>query len=82
MTGQPLGYLADQLAKGLVSARERAGLSRRAFAEAHHVSHMTLRELEVGLANPTLKRVEEVAAMYGAKVELRIVLPRQRKAKP
>jgi DNA-binding XRE family transcriptional regulator len=82
MTGRPLGYLADQLAKGLVASRERAGKSRRAFADEHGVSHMTLRELEVGLANPTLKRVEEVAAMYGAEVELRIRLPRTRKARP
>lgn len=76
----PLGYLADQLAKGLLESREATGVSRRAFAETAGVSHMTLRELEVGLANPTLKRVEEVAALYGVEVELRIRKPRRRKA--
>ena len=65
------GYLADQLGAARVAAREASGLSRRQLADQVGVTHITLRELEEGLANPTLKRVEETAALYGLEVTFR-----------
>ena len=65
------GYLAEQLGAALVAARESSGLSRRQLAEQVGVTHITLRELEEGLANPTLKRIEETAALYGLEVTIR-----------
>lgn len=67
-----LGALATALGTALETAREASGKSRRALAEEAGLSHVTLRELEEGLANPTLKRVEETAALYGLEVVLTV----------
>jgi transcriptional regulator with XRE-family HTH domain len=71
------GYLAHQLGQALTAHRERTGLSQRAQARALGVAGNTLRELEQGLANPTLGRIEDVAAALGLTVELRV-----RRARP
>lgn len=60
------GYLAVQLGEALSAARGDA--SRRATAQRLDLAGNTLRELELGLANPTLRRVEEVAALYGLEI--------------
>lgn len=70
------GYLATQLGEGLTKARESTGQSQRAAAKGLGVANNTLRELELGLANPTLARVEELAAKVGLRV--RLVITRQR----
>lgn len=64
--------LADQLATGLTSARRKSRRSRRAVAQELGVAPNTLRELELGLANPTLRRVEDVADALGLELELRV----------
>lgn len=52
--------------------REALGVSRKALAEQHHLAANTLREVELGLGNPTLDRLERLARdVYG--VELGIV---------
>lgn len=78
MTQQPdHGYLARQLGEGLVKAREGAGKSQRGQAEELGIAHNTLRELEQGLANPTLARIESIAAAMGLRIKL--VVTRGRK---
>lgn len=77
MSTAPRGYLAQQLGAGITRARDRVGLSQRAQAKAIGIAGNTLRELELGLANPTLARVEELAASLGLKVELRVTRPRR-----
>ena len=72
----PRGYLAQQLGEGLVKARDAAGLSQRAQAKAIGIAGNTLRELELGIANPTLARVEDLAAELGLTIELRVTRPR------
>lgn len=66
------GYLARQLGAGLTEARERAGKSQRAQAKELGIAGNTLRELELGEANPTLRRIEELADGLGVTVELRV----------
>lgn len=73
------GYLAHQLGAGLTKAREAAGKSQRAQARDLGVAGNTLRELELGLANPTLSRIEDLADDLGLKVELKVT--RNRKAR-
>ena len=63
--------LAAELGRLLTAERESRGLSRRAVAEAGGVAPNTLREVELGEANPTLARIEELAEVYG--VELAII---------
>lgn len=75
----PRGYLATQLGAGLVAARDRAGLSQRAQAKALGVAGTTLRELELGLANPTLARIEELADSLDVTVELKVTRRKARK---
>lgn len=76
------GYLAAQLGEGLTKAREAAGKSQRAAARDLGIAGNTLRELELGLANPTLSRIEDLAADLGLKVELKITRrPRPRKVR-
>jgi transcriptional regulator with XRE-family HTH domain len=82
MTAQPTtprGYLAQQLGTGIVKARDAAGLSQRAQAKALGIAGNTLRELELGLANPTLARIEDLADELGLRVELKVTRPRGRK---
>lgn len=64
--------LADQLGRALVEARQRSGKSRRQAAAELSVAPNTLRELELGLANPTLRRVEDLADELKLDVELRV----------
>ena len=71
-TPSPRGYLAQQFGAGITRARDRAGLSQRAQAKALGIAGNTLRELELGLANPTLARIEELADSLGLKVELKV----------
>ena len=66
------GYLAQQLGKGITAARERSGLSQRAQAKALGIAGTTLRELELGLANPTLGRIEDLADGLDLDVELKV----------
>jgi transcriptional regulator with XRE-family HTH domain len=61
-TQAPRGYLARQFGEALVAKREAAGLSQRAQAKALGIAGNTLRELELGLANPTVGRLEQIAA--------------------
>lgn len=68
------GYLAQQLGAGLVKAR--AGKSQRAQARELGIAGNTLRELELGIANPTLGRIEELAEGLGLRVELKVTRPR------
>lgn len=64
------GYLAAQFGEALIVARESADLSQRAQARALGIAGTTLRELELGLANPTLARVEDLAEALGLDVAL------------
>lgn len=66
------GYLARQLGEGLTKAREQAGKTQRGQATDLGIAHNTLRELELGLANPTLGRIEDLAARLGLRVRLTI----------
>lgn len=52
---------------GAILARARGNQSLRDFANAHGLAFSTIHELEQGLNNPTLARLERVAAMYGVK---------------
>lgn len=73
------GYLARQLGAALTTARERAGRSQRAQARELGVAGNTLRELELGLANPTLGRIEDLADGLDLDVELKVKPRRRRK---
>lgn len=64
------GYLAAQLGEGLTRARGEK--SQRAQARDLGIANNTLRELEKGLANPTLGRVEELADSLGLNVRLTV----------
>jgi transcriptional regulator with XRE-family HTH domain len=70
--------LADQLGTALTAHRLAAGKSRRAVAADLGLAGNTLRELELGLANPTLARVETLADSLGLDVELRVKARRRR----
>ena len=72
MTTTPRGYLARQLGAGILAAREKAGRSQRAQARELGIAGNTLRELELGLANPTLGRIEDLADGLDLVVELRV----------
>lgn len=75
------GYLAGALGAALRQAREAKGIPRRVMARripSHHhlaapgatIAPNTLRELEMGESNPTLAKVEELAALYGLRITL------------
>lgn len=64
------GYLARQLGDALVARRERLGLSQRAQARELGIAGNTYRELELGLANPTLARIEQLAKDLDLDLEL------------
>ena len=83
MTEQPeRGYLAHQLGEGITKAREAAGKSQRAQARDLGIAGNTLRELELGLANPTLARVEDLAEDLNLTVKLTVARRRKGSAKP
>lgn len=73
------GYLARQLGDALTGARDRAGKSQRAQARDLGIAGNTLRELELGLANPTLGRIEDLAEGLDLDVELKVKPRRRRK---
>lgn len=61
---------ADQLGRELLRHRKARGQSRRAQAAALGVNPNTLRELEYGLANPTLARIDDLAGKLGLTVTI------------
>lgn len=61
--------LARELGAALVTARGTE--SRRAFAARVGLHPNTLREFEVGTGNPTLRKVTEIAELYGLTLHLR-----------
>lgn len=78
----PTSRLAADLGELLRTAREAQGLSRRELARSIPSGHpfartqgasiadTSLWELESGRSNPTLRKVEEMAAAYGLDVEI------------
>lgn len=68
--------LAAQLGAGLIAARTLRRQSRKRAAEAAGLAPNTLGEVEHGQANPTLRRVEELAELYQADVTI-TVTPRK-----
>lgn len=76
------GYLAHQFGEGITRARQQAGKSQRAQARDLGVAGNTLRELELGLANPTLSRIEELAEELDLNVRLTVTRRRKGTAKP
>lgn len=58
--------LARQLGRILETAR--GARSRRSLADDLDVSNTTLISLEAGTSNPTLERVERMAAGYGVEI--------------
>lgn len=79
MSARERGYLARQLGTALTTARERAGKSQRAQARDLGIAGNTLRELELGLANPTLGRIEDLAEGLELTVELKVKPKRGRR---
>lgn len=69
-TDPPRGHLAEQLGEGLTRARTASGKSQRAAARDIGIAGNTLRELELGLANPTLSRIEDLANKLGLTVTI------------
>lgn len=61
----PTSALARSLGSMLQQHREASGVSRKALADRNHLAANTLREVELGQANPTLARIEELGAIYG-----------------
>ncbi len=66
------GYLAQQLGDGMAKAREDAGTPQRKAARDANMAQATLREVELGLANPTLARIEKLADALGLDIELTV----------
>jgi transcriptional regulator with XRE-family HTH domain len=64
--------LSRQLGTALVTARGRRRLSRKRLAETVGLAPNTLGEVEHGTANPTLRRVEELADVYGVDVTITV----------
>ena len=62
--------LAQQLGAALAESREAAGQSRRDLARELGTSDVHLLKYEHGTANPTLSKVEDLAAAYGVRVRL------------
>lgn len=64
--------LSTVVGEQLTAARQAAGITRKRLAESNGQHPNTLREVELGEANPTLDRLEALAAMYGAEVTITI----------
>lgn len=64
--------LAELVGRQLLDAREDAGVSRKRLADRNGQHPNTFREVELGDANPTLDRLEAIAAMYGVEVTITI----------
>lgn len=78
-TAAERGYLAAQLGAGITAAREAAGKSQRAQARDLGIAGNTLRELELGLANPTLGRVEDLAE--GLDLDVTLTVKRRKRVR-
>jgi transcriptional regulator with XRE-family HTH domain len=87
---QPTSRLAAHLGALLLATREARGISRRSFAAGIRSGHWaaspgatiapgSLREIELGTTNPTLSKVEEMAALYGVDVDI-VITARDAKA--
>lgn len=63
--------LAGMVGVVFSSAREALGVSRHELARRHNLAANTLRELELGLGNPTVGRLEEVGRdVYGVRLAI------------
>lgn len=62
--------LAADIGAQLAAARTASGRSRRALAAELGLADTTLLEVERGDANPTLRRLEELAAGYGLTITI------------
>lgn len=70
MTASPRSTeLGVRIGRRLAELREGQGMSRKGLAARAGVRDTTLMELERGEANPTLKRLEELLALYGTTLE-------------
>lgn len=67
-TSAPSSELAAQV--GAILATARGPRSLREFAKANGLAFSTIHELEQGLNNPTLTRLERVAGMYGVRLTI------------
>ena len=67
-----LDTLAAQLGAALAAAREASGKTQRGQARDLGIASTTLRELELGHANPTLGRVEALADALDLTVTLTV----------
>jgi transcriptional regulator with XRE-family HTH domain len=65
--------LAQQLGQILSQARADQGLSMNAMARQLGVAVPTLHQYEHGRGNPTLTKVQDLAAQYGVQLEIRLV---------
>lgn len=64
--------LAAEVGSALKAARTAKGQSLRSVARAMGKTDPPLVQLEHGMANPTLKRLEEVARAYGVRLRLTV----------
>lgn len=71
--------LAQQFGAILAKARSDSGRSLNAQARELGVAVPTLHTYEHGRANPTLDKVEDLAAQYGVQIEFRLVPKSRRK---
>lgn len=62
--------LAVEVGELLAKVRADQSLSRRALARYMGEADTTLLEIERGDANPTLERLEKVAAAYGVRLRV------------
>jgi transcriptional regulator with XRE-family HTH domain len=69
------GRLAVDLGTLLRQTRETKGITLDALADEHGITKGTLADLERGEDNPTLDRVDRVAAMYGLTLTLAPITP-------
>lgn len=67
---RPEHSLASQAGRLLESARDARGKSRRELATELGLADTSLLSLEHGRDNPTLERLERIAAGYGVRFEL------------
>jgi transcriptional regulator with XRE-family HTH domain len=67
--------LAEQFGAILAEARDARGLSMNALARELGVSVVTLHQYEHGRGNPTLKKIDALAAQYGVHVQITRVDP-------
>jgi transcriptional regulator with XRE-family HTH domain len=61
-----------QLARELIAARTRAGLSQAALAERLHTSQSTIARLESGKTLPSIRTLARYAEATGCKAEVKL----------